>query len=169
MLLLVLTPWYTYNFILMSLEQHSETVDALLDVTVLTAMHDIAERSHPRWRTYHVLIHQLVGKTLTPLDAEWASLGVGVHEVIASLAPLQEPKPVVIERHNITGLLVDTAKCKTDVLLDVLASFRTVEPIAHAAVLRVVEEHLDGPGPRHVAMFGAALSYSLQLSDTLHS
>ena len=90
----------------MGLEQHSEIVDAIRDVTVLTAMHTIAESANPRWRTNHVLINQLVGRALTPLDAGWASLGVGVHEVIASLMPPQEPNPAVLHRHNISSLLV---------------------------------------------------------------
>ncbi len=153
----------------MGLEQHSEIVDAIRDVTVLTAMHTIAESANPRWRTNHVLINQLVGRALTPLDAGWASLGVGVHEVIASLMPPQEPNPAVLHRHNISSLLVATNNNKTDVLLDVLAGFRTVEPIAHEAVLRVVVEHLDSPARRHVAMFGAALSYSIQLGNALES
>jgi hypothetical protein len=168
MIVLAGSPREFYNSSLMSLETHSGIVDAVRDAAVLTAMHDIAERSNPRWGINHVLITQLVGRALRPIDAEWASLGVSVHEVIVGLIPPQIPHAVIVQRHNIAGLLVDTTKSKTDVLLDVLDSFRRVEPSAHEAVMHVVEAHLDSPQPRHVAMFGAALSYSIQLGDTLN-
>lgn len=154
-----------YNPTPMGLSVTRELVDTLRDPIILAEMHTIAERSHSAWSVNHALIRAVAGKVLDPIDAHYASVGVGVHEVVVNSVGICCTQPYVVSgRHNVAGLLVDSTKDTLGTVREILLGFHTVEPDFYETTEEIVRAHVNTPSTCHAAMIGAALSYSLQLS-----
>lgn len=145
----------------------SDIIDALREPFVLSDMHQLTERAHMQMRTNHVLIEQLVTRALGDPHGVYASFGIGVQEVLSDFIPPETPQPYVVERHSAAGLLIDSTIDTRDILLDTLNGFRTTEPGMYDAVQTIVEAHVTTPSTRDMALFGAALSHSMQLGQML--
>lgn len=70
----------------------AEIVTLLKQPDLLASMHVVAERSNVLYGTHHVLIKNLARVAFGPDGEAYASLGVGVHEVLASYMPLETPR-----------------------------------------------------------------------------
>lgn len=140
-------------------------LNELRDPTVLMYMHEIAEKEQVSWRTHHILISHMVQKALDDSAGALAMLGVEVQEVVSRHMDFETSTPRIVERHTSIGHLIDSSQKTRDLLLDATASFRQVEPTMADAVDEVVGSYTETRSTHRIAMFGASLSYCMQLSE----
>lgn len=146
----------------------TEIIEALKEPDLLDDMHIIAERKHTMYAINHVLIRQLALRAFGPSGEWYASLGVGVQEIVADFSELETPRPVILAGVHTAAVLTAPAERISDLLLDTMTGFRAVEPVMFGAVDDVVSTHLEAPSSRNLALFGAALSHSMQLGRMLY-
>lgn len=142
-------------------------VDVLKEPDLLADMHVIAERRHTPYVVNHVLIRQLALRAFGLEGEAYASLGVGVQEILSDFIERERTVQRVLGRYN-TALLLDAPEERVvDVVLDVAEGFRTTEPEVFRTVYGIVSSHLEVPSSQNLAMFGAALSHSMSPTYTL--
>lgn len=145
----------------------TEIIDVLKEPDLLDEMHVIAERRHTMYVVNHVMINQLAKQAFGASGELYASLGVGVQEIISDFSELETPQPAIISGMHAAGVLAAPTDRVANLLFDTLKGFHTVEPKMFDIVRDVVDAHLEVPSSRNLAMFGAALSHSMQLGRTL--
>ncbi len=138
-------------------------VDVLKEPDLLADMHMVAERKHLMYAVNHTLVTHLARKAFGLSGEVYTSLGVGVQEVITDFSVPETPQPVVVAGFNTASLLVAPSIRVADMVIDVSEGFRRVEPTMFDIVREVVETHVEEPSSRNLALFGAALSYSMQV------
>lgn len=86
-----------------------------------------------------------------------------MQEIVADFSDLETPQPTVIATTHAVSALSATPDRATDLMFDTMSGFRAVEPEMFGAVQDVVDSHLEAPSSRNLALFGAALSHSMQI------
>ena len=145
----------------------TEIIEILREPDLLADMHVVAERKHTLYVINHVLICQLAKRSFGLEGEAYASLGVGVQEIVADFSELETPQPTVVATTHAVSALSATPDRATDLMFDTMSGFRAVEPEMFVAVRDVVDSHLEFPSSRNLAMFGAALSHSMQVGRTI--
>lgn len=136
-------------------------IDALKEPDLFDDLHQIAERQRHIYVVHHALIKQLARRAFGTTGEWYASFGVGVHEVVSDFSELETPHPEVLGRTNTLDLLAGTDERVSDVILDVTNGFRRVEPTMFEVVNDIVTVYAEQPSSRNLALFGAALSYTM--------
>ena len=142
-------------------------MDILKEPDILASMHMLAERHQKIYYYNHALIAQLAHRAFGLSGEMYASLGVGVQEVLADLVEPESPRIQVVAHPNTLITLTGQDDNVADLIFDVTAGFQKVEPETFEAVEEITASHLEEKPSRDLALFGAALSHSIQLSQQI--